>query len=718
MQRRDLQVGDRRTAHRKQRRQRRLHPGRLHTNTRPGRKPTNAHPHRLDRDHPGLRLRQPRPAHLRLLPDDLPNECQQISWTYDPVGNRLTETRATTNTGYTYDGDDRLTQTSVPGTNPYPAQVQTDGAQPYWRLDETSGSSFASKVGTYTGTWHGSPTLGVTGALTGDPGTAVTLASSSQYGTVANAAGLNKTNNFSLELWLKRSRSGALQAVVGKPLTTTTKSENYAIWLTTANKPQFEVGAGTGTKSAVITSSTAITDTTTWHHIVGTFASGVLKIYLDGTLTGTNSAAGFTTVTTNTSALNISLNNATNYYGGSLDEIAVYGTALTATQITDHHNKGVNTPPPAVTAYGYDNDGRQTTAGANTYAYNLANQLTAATVNGTASTYSYDGDNNRLTTTSGGTTTNQLWDTNYSLPQLALEQDASHNLLRRYLIGNDTNSLTTPAGNFFYQHDTLGSTSNITDATGNLQWTYAYEPYGAPTSQTVKNNVNAPTNPLQFNGQYADAASSLYNLRARQYDSTSGRFLSQDPANASIGSSYAYTDDRPSTFFDPSGSDSDPSGSQGCPGILSCFGTWFVHKELGWHAGCERSTSCLLHSEFDAALFVLPGGLEDKAGVGAVEEASGFARLVIGRTSDLTAPAALQPGEYTLLDRLTPSLSSPKANWIRNSTALRQELRSGVTQIRDASPGNTAGEFLNAERNLLTNRGWTFDPTTSTWNAP
>jgi hypothetical protein len=102
----------------------------------------------------------------------------------------------------------------------------------------------------------------------------------------------------------------------------------------------------------------------------------------------------------------------------------------------------------------------------------------------------------------------------------------------------------------------------------------------------------------------------------------------------------------------------------------------------------------------------------------ATEEAGAASRLVIGRTSDVTAPGALQPGEYTLLDRLTPNLGDPQLNWIRNSSVLRQELRSGIAQIRDASPGNTGGQFLNAERNILMNRGWTFDSSTSTWNAP
>ncbi|MBX3630611.1 MAG: hypothetical protein KF908_12025 [Nitrosomonas sp.] len=38
--------------------------------------------------------------------------------------------------------------------------------------------------------------------------------------------------------------------------------------------------------------------------------------------------------------------------------------------------------------------------------------------------------------------------------------------------------------------------------------------------------------------------------------------------------------------------------------------------------------------------------------------------------------------------------------------------------IRDASPGDKRGQFLNAERNLLENRGWKFDGKTNYWIPP
>ncbi len=86
---------------------------------------------------------------------------------------------------------------------------------------------------------------------------------------------------------------------------------------------------------------------------------------------------------------------------------------------------------------------------------------------------------------------------------------------------------------------------------------------------------------------------------------------------------------------------------------------------------------------------------------------------VIGRVQDLKN---LKPGEKSLLNRL-PDKGNPKANWKQNSGVLRQEMGKGKP-IRDASSGDTSGQFLNAERNLLRDRGWTFDSKTNDWMPP
>jgi RHS repeat-associated protein len=73
---------------------------------------------------------------------------------------------------------------------------------------------------------------------------------------------------------------------------------------------------------------------------------------------------------------------------------------------------------------------------------------------------------------------------------------------------------------------------------------------------------------MRFAGEYIDTATSLYHLRARQYDPAVGRFLATDPVTQPLSdpyvSTYVYADNQPTVLVDPSGLDSDsPSSSCG-----------------------------------------------------------------------------------------------------------------------------------------------------------
>jgi hypothetical protein len=93
--------------------------------------------------------------------------------------------------------------------------------------------------------------------------------------------------------------------------------------------------------------------------------------------------------------------------------------------------------------------------------------------------------------------------------------------------------------------------------------------------------------------------------------------------------------------------------------------------------------------------------------------ATEVAMTAIGRVKDLRN---MPKGFRSLLDRL-PNKGSPRANWAQNSGVLRSEMRRGEP-IRDMSPGDEAGVFLNAERSLLRDRGWIFDGSSSNWMPP
>jgi hypothetical protein len=129
-------------------------------------------------------------------------------------------------------------------------------------------------------------------------------------------------------------------------------------------------------------------------------------------------------------------------------------------------------------------------------------------------------------------------------------------------------------------------------------------------------------------------------------------------------------------------------------------------------SGNETTAEGLISSGVSGAAGYAGGQVAGKV-MGDVANMAKNPTTVIGRVSDIKN---LGPSEKSLLDRL-PNQGNPKATWSQNSSILRQEMSKGLP-IRDASPGETGGQFLNAERNLLNTRGWKFDTKTNYWMPP
>ncbi|HET7566676.1 MAG TPA: RHS repeat-associated core domain-containing protein [Gaiellaceae bacterium] len=216
----------------------------------------------------------------------------------------------------------------------------------------------------------------------------------------------------------------------------------------------------------------------------------------------------------------------------------------------------------ATTAYTYDANGNELTAGSKGFTYDLAGKVTTISDNGTTlASFSYDGLGNRLTKTTGAGTTSYLWDENASLPSLAEELNGS-TLVRGYQPGPDNGAgldpiaMTSSGGTYYYSSDGLGSTAAITDQAGTVEWRYTYDPYGNART-TSKIDPSAPDNLIGFAGQLLDAETGLYDMRARLYDPSTGRFLSTDPMplppTQPAVSLYLYSADDPTVLTDPAG---------------------------------------------------------------------------------------------------------------------------------------------------------------------
>ena len=162
--------------------------------------------------------------------------------------------------------------------------------------------------------------------------------------------------------------------------------------------------------------------------------------------------------------------------------------------------------------------------------------------------YAYNGDGLRMqkTLSSSAPSAYYTWDVSGSLPLLL--QDGTNT----YVYGPNglpVEQVSTSGSVVTYlHHDQLGSTRALTDATGAVVGTYTFDAYG----NTVLHS-GSTTTPLVYAGQYQDAESGLYYLRARYYDPTSAQFLSRDPVTATTRSPYGYVYGNPLNRTDPSG---------------------------------------------------------------------------------------------------------------------------------------------------------------------
>jgi RHS repeat-associated protein len=104
----------------------------------------------------------------------------------------------------------------------------------------------------------------------------------------------------------------------------------------------------------------------------------------------------------------------------------------------------------------------------------------------------------------------------------------------------------------YFHADGLGSITSLSNAAGSIANTYTYDSFGKLTAST-----GSLVNPYQYTARESDSETDLYYYRARYYDTSTGRFLSEDPIGFESGNNfYAYVRNEPLGLIDPSGEDS------------------------------------------------------------------------------------------------------------------------------------------------------------------
>jgi PKD repeat protein len=250
----------------------------------------------------------------------------------DPLGNQVA-------------GDTVLFTPTANTVSPYAQAIINDAPNTYWRLGEASGTTAYDWAGFSDGVVGAGVTRGAAGAIIGDANTATTFNGTSTS-IVSHPYSQTSPNSFSVEAWIKTtSTSGGRIIGFGDTQAGTSGDADRTVYMTNGGQLAFGVISSnvvTGTKTTV-TSSAAYNDGQ-WHHVVATLGSGGMSLYVDSKRVAQNAAvttavdyAGWWRVGGDT--LNGFASKPSNQnFTGSIDDVAIYSTPLSAAQIANHYN--------------------------------------------------------------------------------------------------------------------------------------------------------------------------------------------------------------------------------------------------------------------------------------------------------------------------------------------------------------------------------------------
>jgi hypothetical protein len=228
----------------------------------------------------------------------------------------------------------------------YSAAVLNDHPTAYWRLDESSGTTVGDTSGNgNTATYVNGVTLGVAGAILNDPDTAAQFDGVGGHVEFTNVIGIGMGHDFTIEAWIKTtapSPTGFSQGYQGIGLVWSDVAGVANDWILAElnNKLAFF----TGNPDDTIIGSTTLNDGN-YHYIVATRVQGGAKnIYVDGVLEATGVTNNFQLADNH----NIEVGGNTldsRYLNGAMDDVAIYNTALTPSQIAAHFQAAHDHPP-------------------------------------------------------------------------------------------------------------------------------------------------------------------------------------------------------------------------------------------------------------------------------------------------------------------------------------------------------------------------------------
>ena len=222
----------------------------------------------------------------------------------------------------------------------------------------------------------------------------------------------------------------------------------------------------------------------------------------------------------------------------------------------------------------YDADGNLTFDGVNAYTWDQQSRLVSVSGPQGVTQYEYDAFGNRVAKAENGVRTEYINDSELGIATVTVgTYSASQQLVSRSVYGSGLIFTGDTSSTSYYDFDGVGNATNTTSVAGILSSANFYDPFG-------RRVLGSSPTAMTFNGLWgaASSANGLTHMGVREYSSTTGRFLSNDPIALS-GGDYnlsRFAGNNPISQVDPSGNGYFESSS-----TISWVGHWQYHYDNG-----------------------------------------------------------------------------------------------------------------------------------------
>lgn len=235
--------------------------------------------------------------------------------------------------------------TSAGVLGPYAREILLDNPAAFWRLGESTGA--AQDWTGYAGASVGAAvTRAVPGALAGDANKAARFAGS-PASTIVGTAVQAPSNRFTVEGWFKTtSTAGGKIIGFGDAASGSSSTYDRHVYLGADGKLRFGVSPNV---ARVVTTPAAYNDGR-WHHVVATLGAAGMRLYVDGALraeradtTSAGSYPGYWRIGGDSLAATWPGAAGQNVIG-DIDDVAIYGRALTQAEVATHYSAATAAP--------------------------------------------------------------------------------------------------------------------------------------------------------------------------------------------------------------------------------------------------------------------------------------------------------------------------------------------------------------------------------------